>query len=373
MSSKVMIRPYVNTKVTNHGLEKHNMVIADNCEHGQWLRCLDSNGVKTYITGLNEGAKEVQQLDEEKRNAKILDIRKTVVMLENQIAGNYNISEADIYVTEKITTKKKKKGSAQDSAETEDVEETVQKFNPLFWTKVTKFKSVIPDEFDDNQVRKPTFWDTVELKCSNVPLELNPLDPRGVMIIKAIEAGGFGDLVAPSLEKALDGGRVYKFYMDKLDETADLQVQDDRMRNKAGAKLELLMDKPDKLFLVVKNLIKYSLTYKKRTSPSIIYHDINRYLDAKGDEHRQKIAIEKFNDLCDDKKYSITQLKIMAYVKDAMAANTITTKGDGILYYMRKGIPMGKSYEDVVAYLSNPGNSDVLEDISNVVEKEWNS
>lgn len=364
----VAIKPFIRKGVTNHGLEKHGMVIADNCEHGQWLRCLDNgNGVKTYITGLNEGVAEVQELPEEQKNAKILDIRKTVVMLENQIAGNYSITEDDIYIREKKTVIKK--GTL---GEKTDEEVIVEKFNPMFWSKVTKFRSVIPDEFE-NGVRKPTYWDTVQLVCTNTPKELDTKLPYNVLLIKAIEAGGFGDLLATSLQAAQDAVKAPKFYLDKVEQTAELEVLDKRLRNKAGAKLEDIMNKDqDKLFYIIKNLAQYSLGYRRSTPTNVIYGDIERHLDGLGGEPNKKLAVEQFLDICDVKKYPAADLRIRAVAKDAIAMNAIAPKGNGMLYYIRKGTPMGKNFEDIVMYLSNPANSNELLDITSTVEQLWN-
>ncbi len=351
--SQVAIRPFLNEELDNHGLTKEGLVVADNCTHAQALACLDNNGVKTYITGLNEGAKSVSILDAEKKNAKILDIRKTVIMAENQIAGNYSISEADIYT-----------------------DSNKDKFNPLFWNKVTKFKSVIADEFDAQGNRKPTFWDTVELKVGNIPEILDESRPMDIILIKAIEAGGFGDIVVPSLERAkeLPGNSGPKFYLDRLEDTATLTVEVKKLRNKAGAILETLFSKDtDKLFYILKNLGIFSLGYRKSTPHNVLYDDLDKHLDGLGAEKNKRIAIENFLELADPKKVSGEELRIRAIAKDASALNIIAPKGDGGIYYIKTGIPVGKSPEDVVMWLKNPMNSKELMDITTIVEKEWNT
>lgn len=367
--STVAIKPYLRRDIKNHGLEEAGLVIADGCEHGQWLRCLDNgNGVKTYITGLNEGVPEVQDLKEPQKSAKILDIRKKVVLLENQIAGNYSITEADIYTTKKVTKKQRIEGTNK----WEEAEVDEQIFNPQFWSKVTKFKSVIPDEFDPNGARKPTYWDTVQLVCNNTPTSLDPKQPYNVMLITAIEAGGFGDLLAPSLEAANEAIHAPKFYLDKLEETAAVEVEDDRATFRAGAILEDIMEKNhDKLFYIVKNLAQFSLGYNRHTPLNIIYGDITKHLKGLGAQKNKRLAVEEFLDLCDSKKYTNSILRTRAIAKDAIAMNIIAPKGDGTLYHIKKGNPMGKNFEDIVMYLENPGNSDVMLDVTAAVENVW--
>lgn len=363
----VAIKPYLRQENENQGLTKAGLVIADNCTHAQVLRCADNNGVKTYITGLNEAAADVQLLEGDAKDAKILDIRKTVVMAENHIAGNFAITEGDIYI---LTEKEVK----DDKGVVSKV--TTKEFNPNFWTKVTKFKSVIPDEFDHEGNRKPTFWDTVELKVGNVPIQLDQTKPLNVLLVKAIEANGFGDVIAPSLEVAENypGVNTPKFYLDRLEQSATLQVEVKKLRNQAGAKLQLLFETDnDKMFYILKNLGAFSLGYRRSTPLNILYDDLDKHLDGLGAEKNKRIAVEKFLELCDSKKVSGEDLRIRAIAKDASALNVIVAKNDGSLYYNKTGTPIGKSFEDAVMWLKNPMYAAELLAVTAVVEKEWNT
>ena len=49
----------------------------------------------------------------------------------------------------------------------------------------------------------------------------------------------------------------------------------------------------------------------------------------------------------------------------------LTYKADGNLYYMKTGTPMGKGINDVITFLKNPLNNDILTAISEEVEEEW--
>ena len=83
----IAIRPYV-TNADNMGLENYNMSLYDNVYHEEQLTCLDINGVRRYITGLNEFAPEIKQLPKAEREAKVRQIRTAVVELEKELAQN---------------------------------------------------------------------------------------------------------------------------------------------------------------------------------------------------------------------------------------------------------------------------------------------
>ena len=62
-ASSIAIRPYFNpNKEANMGLENYGMALHDGVWHEENLACLEINGVKRYVTGLNEFAPEVKML-----------------------------------------------------------------------------------------------------------------------------------------------------------------------------------------------------------------------------------------------------------------------------------------------------------------------
>ena len=61
-----------------------------------------------------------------------------------------------------------------------------------------------------------------------------------------------------------------------------------------------------------------------------------------------------------------------AMVKDATYHKIIATRGDGFIYHMQSGTMLGKTPSDVVEYLKNPLNEQVLIDVQGKVEKTWN-
>ena len=65
-------------------------------------------------------------------------------------------------------------------------------------------------------------------------------------------------------------------------------------------------------------------------------------------------------------------LKLRAIVKDATYYKYISPRGDGFIYHMQSGTMLGKTPTDVVEYLKNPLNDQILIDLQQKVEKTWN-
>ena len=102
-NSSIAIRPYFNSSKENMGLEQYGLALHDGVWHQESLACLEMNGVKRYVTGLNEFAPEVKKLSPDKRKAKISEIRNYV----NDIKTEYNVEYNDRFIqwTKKWTKK----------------------------------------------------------------------------------------------------------------------------------------------------------------------------------------------------------------------------------------------------------------------------
>ena len=66
-------------------------------------------------------------------------------------------------------------------------------------------------------------------------------------------------------------------------------------------------------------------------------------------------------------------MKLRAIVKDANLYKLIAVRGDGYIYHMKSSAMLGKNSSDVVEYLKNPLNEDVLMDVTRGTEQYWNS
>ena len=377
-TGKVSIRPYI-SGAPNAGLEKYDLVIAEGAQHKEYLAFVEQNGVKRYLTGLNELAPEVQRItDKEKKEAVILDIRKTVVFLENSIAANYELTEKDIHEYEMVD-EMKEVDEVNDKGEktgetifkpTGKKKEVVKGFSDKFWGKVTMFISQGPDKFDNQKQREriPTYWDSVEVKCGNKPTELDPKNPHDLIMIYAIRAGAF-ESVAPSLEAARTSMNSPKFYLDNEIETAGIKTELKKLRNKAGSLLQKLYEKDTiKLFYVTKLAAANSLSYRKNTSIDIMYNDCDMYINGETVEKNKKLTAQKFIDFAEG---DLKDLRVQAIVRDSTEMQLMTYKTDGQLYYNKTGTPMGKGLMDVVTFLANPMNKEILDSISEQVEAEW--
>jgi len=65
-------------------------------------------------------------------------------------------------------------------------------------------------------------------------------------------------------------------------------------------------------------------------------------------------------------------LKIRAIAKDSNYYKFIATKADGFIYHMSSTTMMGRNISDVIEYLKNPLNEEILIDLTKKVEKYWN-
>jgi hypothetical protein len=324
-NSQVSIRPFSAFSDSNMGLERYEMVVFEGVVHEESLACLESNGIKRYITGLNEFAPEIKALPEEERIAAVKEIRTMVAQLEREIIFN-NVDPKD-----------------------ED-----------FWSKV---KLLRPDNAE--------FWDTIVMRFGNEPVFLDPtVDPKDLIKLKAIEAGGFS-LVAKSLDDARKNGSKFKFYLDKYEETVAIVTEVKKLRNKALAELQKLYDKnANKLFLMCKVIDANSTQYRKSTPNDVMYDNMDKYINGELVDKDKKKTASYFMEIA---TLDMETLKLRAIVKDANFYKLIATRGDGNIYHMKSGAVLGKNPSDVVLYLKNPLNEEILMDVAKNVEQFWNS
>lgn len=321
--SSVSIRPYFDPNVDNMGLQKYGLSLFEGAFHEEQLACLEINGIKRYLTGLNEFAPEIKELDGEEQIAKVKQIRVIVAQLEKELAAN-QVDPAD----------------------------------PDFWNKIQLLK---PNNSD--------FWDKVKIRCGNEPVFLEPdKDPYDLIRLRAIEAGGFS-IVAKSLEDARNRPVPPKFYLDRLEETASTKTEVKKLRNKALAELEKLFTKnQNKLLYVAKVIDVNSAQYRKSTPPDLIYDNMDKYINGETVDRDKRRTAEKFLEAANA---DMESLKIRAIVKDANWYKMIANKSDGFIYDLESSTMMGRSILDVVEFLKNPLNEQVLISLTKRVERYW--
>jgi hypothetical protein len=319
----VAVKPYFDSNMSNMGLEKYGLSLFDGVFHEEQLACLEVNGIKRYVTGLNEFAPEVKFLPEDEREAKINEIRRVVSQLEKELAANV---------------------VSPDDAE--------------FWNKIKLLK---PDNDE--------FWSKVVIRCGNEPLFLEPAkDPYDLIKLYAINAGGFS-IVAKSYDEARQRPVPPKFYLDIAEETVVVKTELKKMRNKALSELQKMYDKnATKMFYVAKVLDIDSAQYKRSTPNDIIYDNMDKYINGETVERNKKLTAERFLDVAAN---DLATLKLRAVVKDAAYFKYIVTKSDGFIYHLASSTMLGRTFADVVEFLKNPINQDLSDQIITRVEQHW--
>ena len=323
-ATAIAVRPFFDNSVSNMGLENYGLSLYDGVKHFEQLACLEQNGVVRYLTGLNEFAPEIKLLKGEDKEARIREIRTAVAELETELAANVL-----------------------------DIED------PQFWNKVKLLK---PDNKD--------FWNRISLSCGNEPVFLDPNDPYDRIKLYAIEAGGFS-IVAKSFDDARSRAVPPKFYLDKKEQTVIARTEYKKMRNKALSELQKLFDKNStKLFYVAKVVDGNSTQYRKSTPNDVMYENMDLYINGEGVENNKERAAKSFLEAVN---LDMETLKIKSIVRDSVFFKYIINKADGYIYHAKTNAMLGRNVSDVVEYLKNPLNEDVLADLNKACEKFWNS
>ena len=323
--SSIAIRPYFNPNKENMGLEQYGLALHDGVWHQESLACLELNGVKRYITGLNEFAPEVKSLPPAEKKKKIAEIRQVVSELEAELASN-----------------------------------VVDPKDKEFWNKLTVMK---PDN--------SKFWDRIEIRCGNDPVFLDPdIDPYDRIKLYAIRAGGFS-IVAKSLKEAKAAQKEPKFYLDTVQETLTTRTEYTKLKNRAIFKLTDLYDTNiAKLLYVAKICDADSAQYTKSTPNDVLYENMNDYITGNGTESNKKRAAQNFLDVVN---LDMEELKIRALVKDGLFYRFLTTKANGWIEPLDSGVRLGKRPFECLDFLKKPENEDTLLSLLDKVEPYWNS
>ena len=321
----ITIKPFFDPEITNMGLEKYGMTLFDGVFHEEQLACIEMNGIKRYLTGLNEFAPEIKLIkDKDAREARIKEIRTVIAQLEADLGAN-----------------------------------VVDINDPDFWNKV---KICRPDNAE--------LWDKITIRCGNSPVYLDPtIDPYDLIKVYAIEAGGFS-MVAKSLEDARTRQIPPKFYLDRYVETVTTKTEAKKLRNKALSELQKLFDKnTNKLFYVAKVVDANSVQYRKSTPNDVLYDNMDAYINGEGIETNERRAAQDF---LDKAALDMETLKLRSIIKDSAFYKLIATKSDGFIYHMDSGTLMGRNPSECVEFLKNPLNEQTLVDLTKKIEKFWN-
>lgn len=321
---KVSIKPYFDPAMENMGLENYGMALYDGVYHEEQLACLEKNGVKRYVTGLNEFAPEVKLIkNNEAKEARVRQIREYVCELEKDLASNVvDVNDKD------------------------------------FWDKVTLLKP-----------NNDEFWGKITLRAGNDITFLDPENnPYDLIKLIAIEAGGFS-IIAKSLESAHSMPTPPKFYLDKYEETISTKNENKKLRNKALAELQNLYDtNAKKLLYVTKAIVPGSPEYINSTPNDVMYEVMDDYINGLNFEKDKKRCAKTF---LETSNFSIEDLKIKSIIKDAVFYKHLATKSDGFIYHIKSGTLLGRNNNDVLEYLKSPLNEEMMEIISEPIFSLW--
>lgn len=322
-ATDIAITPYVDPEVPNMGLEKYGQVFFEGTGMMQSLRAIEINGVTRYLTNLDEFATSVKSIkDDKERLAKIKQIRETVAQLEYEIFFN------------KVDVK-----------------------DENFWEKVNL---------------KPTnedFWSQIQFVAGNQPFMLDPKDPRDLLKIIAAEGGGFDD-VATSLEEAKACMKPPKFYLRKK---RDVKVSEGKLkmtRDNAIYKLyKTRMEEPQNLFILAKNILPISNSYRKTDRIEILYGELSAYIEGTSIQSDKKKSAQIFLNWAEkDAEY----LNIRAMVLEGMFLKHIITKSDNKIYIKDTDSRIGSNIEECIEYLKDVSNQNDLNYLESIIDPIWN-
>ena len=320
----IAIRPYFDEQKENMGLEKYGMTLHDGVYHQEDLACLELNGIKRYVTGLNEFAPDVKMLPDAEKKAKIKEIRKVVIQLEKELAANV-LDEKD----------------------------------PEFWNKVQVLR---PDNHK--------FWGKIHIKVGNDPYFLDPKkDPYDLIKLYAIKAGGFS-IVAKDYETAQATPNC-RFYLDQVKKTVNTRTKTSKIKNKALAMLQKLYDEDqDKLFYVTKMIDSHSYDYVRSTPIDVLYENMDAYINGLGDERSTTTAASTFMAIAND---SMENLTLRTLIKDASYYQFMTNDSRGWIIESETKVKLGKNNEEILEFFKNPLNEEILDRMLSQIKNYWES
>lgn len=312
LKRKVSIRQYVDPEVFNLGMEKYNMSV--------WSGETGSGGVKEslgyktvgnkkiYLTGLDVNATSLNNLEEDTKKQKVMEIESVLKYL-SVIYG----------------------------------EETLKSDNDSFWA----------DLF---------------LEIKSPILELDLEDVNDLLKYYAIQGGGYTE-VAPSYDVAKNSNKIYKFYLHEENEVAELKTEIKRLRNRAKSILEdLFVEDPEKLFKMSKILLPIEKGLTRNVSKNTIYSELDIYIDGEYTKNEIKQAPKRFIELSEKDRGS---LNIQAIVKEALYQRYIVKNSESTYWNPQTQSPFGRNENEIIAYLNNPLNGDELTIIKDRVEGFW--
>jgi len=332
--SALAIRCYVNTGIDNMGLEQYGLSLFEGASQMEPLGFIEKNGVKRFLTGLNENAPEIVALPIQEREAAVKDIRETAAKVHKMLTGG------------------------------DPIDPSLK--NKDFW-KECKLLSPTNDEFWGKDIPYPEGF-TIELDASGKFLDLN--NPMDILLERAIQAGGYRCLIGKSLEDAASQPNPPKFYLDRLEVSAATNTEGMKLTNQAIVKLVEFSDTDsERLRLIAINFDPNPSQYKTSTPTNVLYKNMNDGIHGLLWEKNKRLAAKTFLEYA---RMSLEDVQIHAIIKLAKVFRFIDQKPDGFIYFMEQQLVLGRTMEDVFVYLKNPIHTDIFVKLEQKVDAEMN-
>jgi hypothetical protein len=310
---KVSIRQYVDSDVSNLGLENHGMSVffGENGSggHKEWIGYKQIGNTRVYLTGLEKNSENITSL----------------------------------------------KSSEEKDAELKQLDE-VKKYLESFYGE-----GVLDSTTRD-------FWNEIFIEVKTPVLELDLSDTKELILYYAIKGGGFSE-IAPSYEYAKSSVKIYKFYLHEDLEVMSIKTELTKSRNRAKAKLQIMYDEePKKMFYISKCILPITKGFRSNTVNDIIYQDLNDYIEGKTVKNNIKETATNFL------KYAakdLSELLHEAIVEEALYQRVITKNAENIFINNHTNEEYGRTKEDVSAFLKNPIHTEELLYISEKINGIW--
>ena len=124
-----------------------------------------------------------------------------------------------------------------------------------------------------------------------------------------------------------------------------------------------------KLLYVTKVIHSNSTEYLHSTPIDVLYEEMDAFINGERHDKSKKRAAEEFIKISGS---SMEDLKIRALIKDCLTNDLMKTKSDGFIVDKYSGEQLGKRPLEVLDFLKDPKNDDILTRYMTEIEPIWN-
>ncbi len=240
--------------------------------------------------------------------------------------------------------------------------------------EIAKVKVELEDYFGKDTLDpfNAEFWKERVLEITRKTTFLDLTNPEHQLLYHGIRGGMYKE-VAPNHEQAINRAEQKRWYLVDANEFAELSTEDERKKNKAIARLEVLEEeKPfDDMFIIHKILVTSDRGTTKRTPKALFYKDLNDFIEGKLAKTNKKATASQFLEAVEILNTNKKKLFVTAYVKEGTYFNFLTVSDDNQIKNSQTGTKLGATLDKAVAFLMNPANQSELDNIKERVEAKW--